>query len=139
VVREGRPRFCVIGRRPPTNRQSLSSGMCFVGVCAHGGRVVGGTLCSARCRAAVPSTTFFATNRFRGFRPWSRVAKTDSRQTWAMRRPPSRQSLHKRRMRGGWRRRPNARSDSFVPSSTALIITSNGWYVHPSAELCAGP
>jgi hypothetical protein len=35
VVREGRPRFCVVGRQPLMKWQRLSSGMCFVGACVE--------------------------------------------------------------------------------------------------------
>lgn len=114
--------------RPPTKRQSLSSGVCFFGAHAHGGRAAGGMLCRARdgrSRDAEGLTPLPPVVVVRDVSwPWRRVAKTGSRQTWAMRRPPSRRLLHKRRMRGGWRHGSSARSDIFVPSS---IFFSSRW------------
>jgi hypothetical protein len=121
--------------RPPTKRQRLSSGMCFVGAHAHGGRAAGGMFCRARdgrSRDAEGLTPLPPVVVVRDVSwPWRRVAKTGSRQTWAMRRPPSRRLLHKRRMRGGWRHGSSARSDIFVPSSirTSLSVRCRTFFV----------
>ena len=41
----GRPRPCAVRCQPLTKLQHLSSGMCVVSACAHGGRVAGGRCC----------------------------------------------------------------------------------------------